>query len=351
VAGGGADGYRRGDMPRDESETGPEGGRRTDASPPRLSVVMPVRDLADFADAAIASILGQTHGDFEFLIRDDGSVDGTREILRQWAARDPRIRLFESDESLGPAESSNFVVRHATGELIARMDADDVAHPDRLRRQVDALDAHPEACLVGSLFEGIDEQGRRVRPRDRSRLAAPTAFAPFPHGSIMFRRAAFDAAGGYRADADFWEDLDLYRRMAAAGDLLVIPAALYRHRSSPHSTRLTSSRGSVETSIDRMYRRVAGEAGRKSRRLKPDVWLSLGSTLLWAGRRPGVLLPLLRRGAIGMDRRSLAIVAWALWAEISPKTLRYCLRLATERRDRRIGARFHDQEVYRWDPV
>ena len=169
------------------------------------------------------------------------------------------------------------------------MDGDDVAHPDRLRRQVDALDRHPEACLVGSLFEGIDEQGRRVRPRDRSRLAAPTLFAPFPHGSIMFRREAFEAAGGYRTAADFWEDLDLYRRMGSLGDLIVLPSALYRHRSSPLSTRLTSSRPVVESAIDRMYRRAAGEGPRPRgvRGLKPEVWLSLGSTLLWAGRRPG----------------------------------------------------------------
>src|SRR4051794_2515385 len=101
-------------MPRDEQQpararqTGAEG-----AAAPRLSVVMPVRDLERYADAAIASIVGQSYGDFEFLIRDDGSTDGTRAILRRWAARDPRIRLFEGDTSLGPAESSNFVVRHA----------------------------------------------------------------------------------------------------------------------------------------------------------------------------------------------------------------------------------------------
>jgi glycosyltransferase involved in cell wall biosynthesis len=314
---------------------------------------MPVRDLARYVDAAIASILGQTYKDFEFLIRDDGSTDGTRAILRQWAARDRRIRLFEGEASLGPAQSSNFVVGHAAGALVARMDGDDIAHPDRLRRQVEALDGHLDACLVGSLFEGIDEQGRQVRPRDRSRLAGGTPFAPFPHGSIMFRRDAFDLVGGYRPAADFWEDLDLYRRLAEVGELIVLPAALYRHRSSPLSTRLTSSRAAVEASIDSMYRRVAGEGALPPRgpRLTPDVWLSLGSTLVWAGRRPGVLLPLLRRGAIGLDARSLAIVAWALWAEVSPKTLRYCLRLATKRRDRRMSGRFDDDRVYRWRPV
>jgi len=332
-------------------ESGGGGGSGTSA--PRLSVVMPVRDLERYVDAAVASILGQTYRDFEFLIRDDGSTDGTRGLLRQWAARDRRIRLFESDVSLGPAESSNFVVRQARGALVARMDGDDIAHPDRLRRQVEALDAHADACLVGSLFEGIDEAGRSVRPRDRSRLTAPTPFAPFPHGSIMFRREAFDRAGGYRTDADFWEDLDLFRRLARLGALIVLPDALYRHRSSPLSTRITSSRTKVEASIDRMYRRTLGGAHppRRGHRIMPDVFVSLGSTLLWAGRRPGALLPLLRRGALRFDRRSLAILAWALWAELSPRSLRYCLRFVAVRRDRRVGRAVRDDQVYRWTPV
>jgi GT2 family glycosyltransferase len=342
-------------MPRDDHKEGPRAASGTAGdvrAAPRLSVVMPVRNLELYVGDAIASILGQTWSEFEFLIRDDGSTDDTRRVLREWAARDPRIRLFESDVSLGPAESSNFVVRQAAGELVARMDGDDIAHPERLRLQMAALDAHPEACLVGSLFEGIDEKGRQVRPRDRSRLAQPSPFAPFPHGSIMFRRKAFEAVGGYRADADFWEDLDLYRRMAATGSLLVLPAALYRHRSSPQSTRLTSSRRAVERAVDRMYRRVGGEKAPAPAggRLVPDVFLSLGSTMLWAGRRPGVLLPLLRRGAIRFDRHSLAILGWALWADVSPRSLRLLLRIATVRRDRRIGRRFSDEAVYRWVP-
>lgn len=340
-------------MPRDEPHSGPAGARRESAARPRLSVVMPVRDLARYVGPAIESILAQTYRDFEFLIRDDGSADGTRAILRHWAARDPRIRLFEGDTSLGPAESSNFVVRQAAGTLVARMDGDDIAHPDRLRRQVEALDAHADACLVGSLFEGIDEDGRQVRPRDRSRLARETPFAPFPHGSILFRREAFERVGGYRADANFWEDLDLYRRLAGEGSLLVLPVALYSHRSSPLSTRLTSSRQAVEASIDAMYRNVRGNRRRRTGggRVVPDVFLSLGSTMVWAGRRPGVLLPLLRRGAIRLDGRSLAILAWALWADISPRSLRFLLRLATRGRDRRAGGRFREDAVYRWQPV
>jgi glycosyltransferase involved in cell wall biosynthesis len=140
---------------------------------------MPVRDAGPYLEDCLRSILEQTWQDFDFVIRDDGSVDGSTEILRHWAARDPRIRLFVGEESLGPAESANWVMRRTEATYVARMDADDIAHPDRLRRQLAVFDSCPDACLVGTLCEGIDANGHRVRPRDRWRLTRPGPFAPF----------------------------------------------------------------------------------------------------------------------------------------------------------------------------
>lgn len=318
---------------------------------PRLSVVMPVRDLAPFVEDSIRSVLCQSFADFEFVILDDGSTDGTSDILRRWRARDSRIRLIRASKPLGPARSSNRVVAHARGDIIARMDGDDVAHPDRLRRQFEALEADPRACLVGTLWEGIDEQGRRVRPRDRSRLVHASPFAPFPHGSIMFRRAAFEQAGGYRAEADFWEDLDLYRRMAALGSLIVLPHVLYQHRASALSTRLTSARDAVECSVDRMYRDAHGlGAAAGSARLLPRVFVSLGSTRIWAGRRPEALSRLLRRGALRPDVETAAILAWAAWGALSPRSLRFCLAVAVALRDRSVRRHFEGEAPWRWQP-
>ncbi|HEY0412274.1 MAG TPA: glycosyltransferase family A protein [Allosphingosinicella sp.] len=316
-----------------------------------VSVVMPVRDVAPFLAESIQSILAQTHAHFEFVIRDDGSVDGSTGILREWAARDDRIRLFEGTHSLGPAASSNWVMARARGDFIARMDGDDIAHPDRLRRQIAVLARRPDAPLVASLWEGIDEDGRRVRPRDRSRLASRSPFAPFPHGSIMVRRAAFERVGGYRREADFWEDLDLYRRLAAEGPLLVLPAALYRHRATVSSTRLTSAPGRVEASVDRMYRSAGGqgEAGEgETGKVLPHVFLSTGSTRLWSGRSPAVLRPLLRRAALGWNRATLGILLWALWGSVSPRSLRLCLRWMAAVRDFRVRNDFDDDLAYPW---
>jgi glycosyltransferase involved in cell wall biosynthesis len=310
---------------------------------------MPVRDVEPYVDQAISSILGQSFGDFEFVIRDDGSRDGTRDILRGWSARDARIRLFESEASLGPAGSANWVVKQARAPIVARMDGDDIAHPDRLRLQMRALGDHPEACLVGSLWEGIDARGRRVRPRDRWTLANPGPFPPFPHGSIMFRREAFDRVGGYRLEAEFWEDLDLYERLSEVGSLMVLPAALYQHRASILSTRLTSERDRVEESVDRMYRKMTGalpppEGGKHL----PRVFVSLASTRLWAGLRTRTLRRLLSRGALRWDKECAAILVWALWGAASPRTLRFVLALLIRLRDRAAAGKIADDGVYRW---
>jgi GT2 family glycosyltransferase len=334
------------------------------AATPRISVVMPVRDAGAYLDDSIRSILDQTYSDFEFVIRNDGSVDNSSEILRRWASRDRRIRLFEGDEPLGPAESSNWVVRHSSSPLVARMDADDISHPDRLKRQLAVFMGEPDAALVGTLWEGIDPEGRKVRPRDRSKLSGSSRFAPFPHGSIMFRRDAFEQAGGYSKESNFWEDADLYLRLAALSRLLVLPDALYLHRASRQSTRLTSRQEEVEYAVDRMYRTLtgvgAGSAGQsETARLRqpspakvlPIVFVSLGSTRLWAGERTGVLIRLCRRAVLRVNARTFAILIWAVWGAISPRSLRFVLRTVIRLRDFAVRNKYPDGHACAWSPA
>ena len=137
---------------------------------PFLSVVMPVHNALPFLDESIGTIVNQTFTDFEFVIMDDGSTDGSERVLRAWEKKDDRIRVFQSDHKLGLAGSSNLVVSKARGRLIARMDADDISHPDRLRRQREVFKSRDDVVVVGTLCEGIDAKGRPVRPRDRWRL-------------------------------------------------------------------------------------------------------------------------------------------------------------------------------------
>ena len=105
----------------------------------RLSIVMPVKNAMPFLDVAIASIIDQSFADFELVIGNDGSTDGSTELLRDWAQRDPRIRLLERIDSGGPVGSSNWVANAAKALIVARMDADDIALPHRLERQLDVV--------------------------------------------------------------------------------------------------------------------------------------------------------------------------------------------------------------------
>lgn len=157
---------------------------------------MPVHNAMPFVDAAVASILSQSFGDFELVIGDDGSDDGSTDRLRYWAGQDPRIRLMRRAAPCGPAASSNWVARAARAALVARMDGDDIAHPERLARQVAIMDTDPGVVLTGSVWVGIDSEGRKVRAPDHASLLHPARFnAPFAHGSVMMRRSAFDAGG------------------------------------------------------------------------------------------------------------------------------------------------------------
>src|SRR6267378_4232638 len=134
-------------------------------SNPLISVVMPVHNALPFLDESIRSILEQTLSDFEFVILDDASTDGSVELLREWSLRDKRIHLHESKKRLGLSGSSNAVVSKASAPIVARMDADDIAHPDRLRRQWNIIEGgRGDVAIIGTLCNGIDASGREVRP-------------------------------------------------------------------------------------------------------------------------------------------------------------------------------------------
>jgi glycosyltransferase involved in cell wall biosynthesis len=291
---------------------------------PSLAVVMPVRNAAPFLDASVRSILDQTFDNFEFVALDDASTDGSGEILRGWAARDPRMRVERASRPLGLVESSNSVVRATTAPLVARMDADDVSHSERLARQVEALTNDPRAVLVGTLFEGIDGEGRIVRPRDRWRLLRPSPFAPFPHGSAAFRRETFEAVGGYSPHTEYWEDLSLFRRLGERGRVLVLPEALYRYRFHTSNVRLVNDRQEVAGAVVRMLHAV--QLGRRP--VASDsafAAYSLAASRLWAGQPPRLLPALRARSLLTLNPTTIGIFAVAALSTVSPPATRSVL--------------------------
>jgi glycosyltransferase involved in cell wall biosynthesis len=332
--------------------------------PGRLSVVMPVHNALPYLEEAIESIVAQSFADFEFVILDDGSTDGSGAVLDAWAAREPRIRLVRSERRLGPAGSSNRVVAEARTPLVARMDADDIAHPERLERQIRLFEAEPDAVLIGTLWDVIDERGRRVRAADRSRLLRESPFAPFSHPTIMFRREAFDRVGGYRKEADRWEDVDLYLRFAEAGRILVLAEPLVSVRHSHVSTRLRDGRDAFEKAMHLMYCCLAdyvrgkdytpilmGPHGpEEGEKLVLPSFITCGSPLVWAGQRPHAFSGVTRRGLLRWNRGSATALAWAAWADLSPRTLRAFLQAYLKIRNRAARRALGSARWVEWKP-
>ena len=319
---------------------------------PAVSVVMPVLDAARYLDASIESVVSQDFTDFELVLRDDGSRDGSRAMLEAWAARDPRIRLDLGERRLGAAGSSNRVIELARAPLIARIDADDRMLPGRLAAQVAAFAAKPAAVLVGTLAWTIDPAGRRVRAPDLARLIRASRFAPFAHSSVMMRRAAWAEIGGYRAEAEKWEDLDLILRLAEVGQIWTLPRALIEYRQNPGSTRLADGFARLEAAMDTMSRALAPDGpAANDGKIDPAAYRHIGATLLWSGARPRLLRRIVQRARLGANRESAALLAWATAADLAPGMLRGVLRAGLALRNRRARAKLGDAELVRWNPL
>lgn len=304
-------------------------------SKPAISVVMPVYNAFPFIDESIRSILAQTLSDFELVILDDASTDGSGERLREWSLRDKRIHFDRSRQQLGLSASSNAVVARARAPLVARMDADDIAHPDRLMRQWNIMRDRPDVAVIGTLCNGIDASGREVRPRDRWRLVRRSGFIPFPHGSVMFRREVFDQAGGYNELLTRGEEQDLFSRMAAYGRVVTLPDVLYSYRY--HSTNAT-----VSNSL-----RWVGESHAKNGDALAAFYM-LGAMRLWAGERPEVFEVMLEKKSLRWDAKTLMMLASAIWGHISPATLRIFMRALIRARDLLAGLLVKDGRPYEW---
>jgi hypothetical protein len=210
---------------------------------PRVSVVMPVFNAETYLAEAVESVLGQTLADLELVAVDDGSQDGSRAILERVARADRRVKVLVNEQNLGMSATLNRGWREARASLIARLDADDVALPNRLSRQADFLDAHPAVAAVGGAAITIDATGRRIAVKRyptsgraiRSMLLWHNCLA---HSSVTMRRAALEAVGGYRLRCA--EDYDLWLRFSERFGLANLrePVILQRFHLQQQSLRI-----------------------------------------------------------------------------------------------------------------
>lgn len=211
---------------------------------PAVSVVMSIFDGGDYVEAAMQSLQQQTLRDIEIIVVNDGSSDGTAATLDRLAATDPRMRVVHADNR-GLAASLNAAAALARAPLLARMDGDDISHPDRLQRQLDYLQAHPDTDMLGTAADQIDDNGRVTGevnvPLDHGAIVWEMMFSnPFVHATVMIRRRAFEAAGGYAPDMRVAQDFDLWSRMVGTCRFANLPDRLLQYRV--HATSITGTR-------------------------------------------------------------------------------------------------------------
>lgn len=237
--------------------------------PPRVTVLMTVYNGRAFLPEAIESVLRQTLREFELLIIDDASTDGSVARIRSY--HDPRIRLVVNEANVGQTPSLNRGLALARAPYVARLDQDDVCLPDRLERQASLLQQHPETAVVGTRMMDMDEHGRRLGAAGRQMKDRGTflgllclGLCPLGHPSVMFRREMVLSLGGYDASCAPAEDVDLWTKLAMHGHTAQVidePLVLRRvHGGQQSVTKAALQQQQVHRAQDRLIASCAPPA-------------------------------------------------------------------------------------------
>ncbi len=236
-----------------------EANRKTKS--PLVSVVMPVYNGVRFVQEAVSSILQQTFCDFELLIIDDCSTDGSFPLLKEIARNDQRIRLFHNNRNLGISKTRNKGIQLSRGKYIAVLDCDDIAMPDRLEKQVSFLEDHPHFGLITGNLIIIDENSREIGHRrypseDEAIRRVMLRYNPFAQPASMYRRSLCDSVGMYREDMTSCADYDLFLRFAAVAKVANLPEYLIKYRISSTQVKHRHLKLNIKLTIETQNRAV-----------------------------------------------------------------------------------------------
>lgn len=222
-----------------------------------VSVVIPTYNGSDFIRTTLASVLNQTFVDFELVVSDDASTDGTIELVEEF--EDPRVRIVEDRSHVGPAGNWNRALAHARSDYIKVLAQDDVLYPDNLRCAVDALDADTELAFVAARRDIVGADGSvlmrgrglsglcgRVEPIEGYRRTVLTGANQFGEGAaVLFRRAAAEAAGGFDDSLPYAIDVDYWIRLLEWGPAYALCSthAAFRVSAQSWSNALAGEQG------------------------------------------------------------------------------------------------------------
>ncbi len=243
---------------------------------PKVSIVLPVYNAAEFLVAAIDSIRQQNFEDYECIAIDDGSTDESGKLLDEVSNQDSRWKIIHQQNS-GLVSALNAGISHARGEYIARMDADDISLPERLKQQFQFLENHPDVGLLGCSYGVIDKPGHVVGSEpvllyDRELRLSLLHTHTFAHGSVMIRTSVLRQVSQppYQATVGYVEDIDLWTRIARVSKLASVPNILYLWRKNPESISHTK------------YKTQRSQAQAVYRQYKGTIpWHALAKTVSW----------------------------------------------------------------------
>ena len=208
---------------------------------PQITVLMPAYNAGKFIAEAIASVLGQTFGDFELLIINDGSIDNTLDVIKSFDNK--RIRVINQSNQ-GVAAALNVGLKNARADYIARFDADDICIPQRLQKQHEFLLNNPEYMLVGSDADYILENNdflfhfKCLAHTHEEIMDRLYFYCPFVHPAVMYKKDVALKVGGYPDVAHNFEDYMLWVAMAGKGKFCNIAEPLIKYRLNPHSVTI-----------------------------------------------------------------------------------------------------------------
>ncbi len=292
---------------------------------PVISIILPVHNGAGFVDEAVRSMLQQSESRFELLLVDDGSSDGSAEILRRLALEDRRIRL-EIGPMQGLSRVCNLAAQRARGAFLARMDADDVALRHRLAAQLAWMQSHAECVALGGQALRIDAEGwpidRWEVPQQHEDIDAwhlRGLGGGIIHPTAMIRKAAFDKVGGYEECLDASQDYDLWLKLAEVGRLGNLADVVLYYRL--HAASVTSSRRLRQARCIELARERA--LVRRALPLEPPPALRVRSDLTPSGARRQWVRLALRSGHYATALKHARL----LWQETRPSLVSLTLLL------------------------